>query len=898
MKKRLLWVIIISLSSAFSAYAQSNAITDGLSWLGTQQNVDNSIGNITSTTDITRTTVAVMDTLQALNQTNTTLYTGAVFWLQSQSISTTDYLSERMFTLLSGGSDEGLLVSYIDPASGVWGGYAGYGINTLDTALALDALNAVNYSSQATISNAVLYLVTNQNPDGGWGFYTGDNSNVYMTAMVASTLEQFARTSSIATALNNAMNYLVAHQNSDGGFGSSPSTVYETALAYIALVGLTTDDTILGNAANYLSSTQASDGSWNEDAYSTALALRALYLSQNKPMPPQATTGTITGNVVDAATNQTLNNVSVVLVSDPSISTTTNSSGAFSLSNVPQGSQQVSFALSGYASSTVTVNVSTGSVINIGTVNLSVIMSTGIIKGTVTDAANGQPLGGAAITVTGSYSNSTATGANGSFIFTDVMPGIVAITASKSGYYPVTGTGTVVGGGILFFNPQLSTQPPTSTTGNITGKVLDAATSQPITGATISVSGGPSATADAQGVFLVQGITAGTYQISISASGYTSQSYQVMVSAGATTDMQTIYLSPIPTATTITGKVTDAQTGSPITGATVMVAGTSLAAKTDATGTYTIASISLLELALQASAIGYNSVTYNISTTTYGNYTVNFSLNPSQTGNLKIVSVGTDKQNYPSDTAITINATIENGANVTTTTHIIGQLEDSNGNSMDVINVSYPIPYVDPLSGEVVVDIQPLSSLGIVLTGNTYEFPPGEYKLVLEVIDPVKNTVITEAAVFFEIIPTKKIEIIRIISSPQSSHVGATATVALSLLFSNLSNIQAQFSIDYEVSTPEGAVINNGTTALTMSPVATAQTLNLGTFAYTFTESGNFPIEVNISSGGEPMTTATSSIPVAPSIRIEPSKTLTPDIVLPDGDKRIKVDIHLQGVQQ
>ena len=119
MRKGLLLAIIISLLS-FPAYAQSTAITDGLSWLETQSNSDGSIGNITSTTDITRTTIAVIDTLQALNQTNTTLYFNAVSWLQAQSISTTDYLSERMFTLSSGGSDESLLISYIDPVVDVY----------------------------------------------------------------------------------------------------------------------------------------------------------------------------------------------------------------------------------------------------------------------------------------------------------------------------------------------------------------------------------------------------------------------------------------------------------------------------------------------------------------------------------------------------------------------------------------------------------------------------------------------------------------------------------------------------------------------------------------------------------------------------------------------------------
>jgi hypothetical protein len=146
---------MLSLTFPISAFAQGSSITQGLNYLNTTQNPDGSIGNITSTTEITRTTIAMIDTLQVLSQTNTTLYNNAVSWLQSQSISTTDYLSERLFTLSTGGSDEGFLVSYIDPASGVWGGYAGYGINNLDTTLALDALNAVNYSSQATIRATV-----------------------------------------------------------------------------------------------------------------------------------------------------------------------------------------------------------------------------------------------------------------------------------------------------------------------------------------------------------------------------------------------------------------------------------------------------------------------------------------------------------------------------------------------------------------------------------------------------------------------------------------------------------------------------------------------------------------------------------------------------------------------
>ncbi len=102
-----------------------------------------------------------------------------------------------------------------------------------------------------------------------------------MTAIVSATLQQFPQMTTIATAVNKATAYLFGHQNPDGGFGTasagsglgSPSTVYESALAYAALVAFTANEAALGNPVNYLTTTQSTNGSWNDDPYSTALAL-------------------------------------------------------------------------------------------------------------------------------------------------------------------------------------------------------------------------------------------------------------------------------------------------------------------------------------------------------------------------------------------------------------------------------------------------------------------------------------------------------------------------------------------------------------------------------------------------------------------------------------------------
>ena len=76
MGKQIIFIVVLFIFTS-SAFAQNNNVTEGLSYLNITQNPDGAIGNITSTTDITRTTIAVIDTLQALSQTNTTLYGNA-----------------------------------------------------------------------------------------------------------------------------------------------------------------------------------------------------------------------------------------------------------------------------------------------------------------------------------------------------------------------------------------------------------------------------------------------------------------------------------------------------------------------------------------------------------------------------------------------------------------------------------------------------------------------------------------------------------------------------------------------------------------------------------------------------------------------------------------------------
>ena len=167
MTKTMAFLFLFYFLAMSSIFAQSSEVTNGLNYLTYTQNSDGSWGSETTDTELLPSTVSVIETFQALNQTGTSNYSNALIWLQSQGLDLSDYLSERIHAIAVAGTDMDLLLSYIDELEYVWGVYDDYGVNNLDTALALSALKRINYSDQNTIDYALNYLLSTQNSDGG-----------------------------------------------------------------------------------------------------------------------------------------------------------------------------------------------------------------------------------------------------------------------------------------------------------------------------------------------------------------------------------------------------------------------------------------------------------------------------------------------------------------------------------------------------------------------------------------------------------------------------------------------------------------------------------------------------------------------------------------------------------
>jgi hypothetical protein len=124
---------------------------------------------------------------------------------------------------------------------------------------------------------------------------------------------------------------------------------------------------------------------------------------------------------------------------------------------------------------------------------------------------------------------------------TDTASVTAAVTPTPTATVTPTATPTVV---------PSPTVVPTPSGGVIAGTVVDAVTTLPVVGATVSTdTGGFSATTDATGSYTIANVTAGDYTVTASATGYDSSSQPVTVVEGAVVPANFALVPTIPTPT-------------------------------------------------------------------------------------------------------------------------------------------------------------------------------------------------------------------------------------------------------------------------------------------------------------------------------------------------------------
>ena len=325
---------------------------------------------------------------------------------------------------------------------------------------------------------------------------------------------------------------------------------------------------------------------------------------------PPVAQGALQGTVRDAMTLVPLASAKVLVATGTGVSVLTDASGHYSMPLAPG-----TYTATGSATNYSSLFISGITVVNATTTTTDFALQPlpGALQGVVTNTVTGAPVRGALIALSGGKSlfKSAITDDDGRYSISSIIPGDYTATISQTYYDTKTATVAIPINATLTANFAL-TQTPGTIQGTITGNA------GPIAGATVTLSNGLLATADAAGHYVFPAVTPGVYSATARAATFADKTTTgiSLPSAGSTTVDFT--LTPLPGA--LQGHVTNAA-GTAIAGATVTIAGKS--GTTDSSGSYKITNITPGMYGITVTATNYDVYTAagivipNATTVTY-----------------------------------------------------------------------------------------------------------------------------------------------------------------------------------------------------------------------------------------------------------------------------------------
>ncbi|MBF0528507.1 MAG: carboxypeptidase regulatory-like domain-containing protein, partial [Deltaproteobacteria bacterium] len=189
----------------------------------------------------------------------------------------------------------------------------------------------------------------------------------------------------------------------------------------------------------------------------------------------------VTGGVRDLVTSTPLSGATVRLEQSGNImyTTTSNSTGNYSFSNVTPGSYNLVALATGYQNFSMAINAVSGQTLS---QNIAMTANSGVTGG-VRDLVTSTPLSGATVRLeqSGSIIYTTTSNSTGNYSFSNVTPGSYNLVALATGYQNFSMAVTVPTGQNLSQNITMTAIPKSV----VTGGVRDLMTSAPLSGATV-----------------------------------------------------------------------------------------------------------------------------------------------------------------------------------------------------------------------------------------------------------------------------------------------------------------------------------------------------------------------------------------------------------------------------
>ncbi|GIV16308.1 MAG: hypothetical protein KatS3mg022_1743 [Armatimonadota bacterium] len=265
----------------------------------------------------------------------------------------------------------------------------------------------------------------------------------------------------------------------------------------------------------------------------------------------------------------------------------------------------------------------------------STLQTVGSVAGTVRDALSGQPLAGAIVTANLSGRVVWAlTDSNGVYRVDNLPRATYAMGADARGYHSQGASASVTPGAITTTDMVLT--PLTEPVGTLRGRTYDLLSGGNVNNATVTLISdlGWSLTVNTGGGNSYQWTNLPVrtrYRLASTAENYrTSSRVNIVLSTDDTTDVDLFMASVLTSVGTLTGRIYDIRTGSPIPGAFVRVAtsGRPISVFTDNNGVYEINDLPPIQYQLYASASAYYDQTLDNVSVQQGTNTANVLLTP------------------------------------------------------------------------------------------------------------------------------------------------------------------------------------------------------------------------------------------------------------------------------
>ena len=880
----LLCVFGLLYAATASAQSLSPEVSRGLAWLQSQVQANGSLANEASSV-----ATALQDrseTAQALAAL-ATLPSNLADAIASESDGNTEYLARQAIASIAAGRDASAQINLLllrRNSDRGFGGGPGFESNPLDTAWAVLALARAGQGAGMPAQDARAYLMASLQSDGGVS--AGDDVTRIEYSAAALYALQTTGDGSTATTIRALSAWLLQRQGADGSWRGD---TYLTAFSVIAVVPTMSDQTVRAAASGFLVVRQSAGGSWLDDPFLTAVALRALSIGSASPAA-----AVLTGKVIDQSTNLALAGVGVSVSGTSSGNATTGSDGRFTVSNLTPGTYSAQVARAGYNTASLSYSVFAGQTLDAGTIPLSQIATTAIVRGRVTAATGGAALAGVLVSVTGSAALSAATDPSGNFEFSSVAPGGIVITASLAGFQSATGNATIAGGQTLVFSPALyKTTETTPTTGHFVGRTVAAGTNAPLPGVTIVLNGAVAGTSGSDGRFDLT-LNPQSYIAAYNLAGYDSVRQSFVLSAGTIVDAGTVALPAQRTTTNLTGVVT-ASNGSPLGGATLQIlGGASVTTGTD--GAYAFSGLTGSSFDLRASATGYQSQLISLQVPRPSDVVQNFALFAGS-GSFAIGDPSVSPASVAANADVTVSASITNtgssSAAVVLRLQVI-DLDGANGTLGSVVGTGAAFDAGGAPIGQ--IQLNASESRAVRFVWNSGRFAPGRYQLLMRLVAPGSITQATpQGSVLLER-PAAASVVSQthfagsIIANPPVLRAGTNTPVKLSATLQNNGNTQLPpqgYTLSV-IDTQTNAVAHAQTVAGRILVVSELDTLPFDDWAPA--AGGNFRIELASPNPAEGKITASLYVGDAGSAQYTTNK-----LVVPAGTQTVRANITITG---